>query len=110
MTVYALSKYNRYFSLGAALSPSLWVSDGEVSEFVLNGKYGKDTVLYMDYGSREFINHDVQKKVFFETTSVLAEKGVHITSRIVPGGTHSEASWEKQIPLFMHILGFMPKE
>ena len=25
--------------------------------------------------------------------------------RIVPGGNHSEASWEKQIPIFMDCLG-----
>lgn len=110
MTLYALSRYNKYFSRGAALSPSLWVGGGEVPLFVLNGKYGKDTVLYMDYGSKEFKNHAVQKRVFRETVSALLEKGVLLTSRIVPGGTHSEFSWEKQIPLFMRVSGFMPKE
>ena len=54
MTIYALAKYNRYFSRGAALSPSLWVGGGEVLPFVANGRFGKDTVLYMDYGSKEF--------------------------------------------------------
>ena len=110
MTVYAIAKYNKIFSRGAALSPSLWVSDGAVPPFIVDGKYGKDTVLYMDYGSKEFINHGVQKKVFLETASILAEKGVNLTSRIILGGTHSEASWERQIPLFMRVLGFMPKE
>lgn len=110
MTIYALAKYNKYFSRGAALSPSLWVSGGEVPPFVSNGKFGKDTVLYMDYGSNEFKNHAAQKKVFYETASALAAKNVFLTSRIVPYGTHSEASWEKQIPLFMNILGFTPKE
>jgi hypothetical protein len=27
-----------------------------------------------------------------------------LTSRIVPGGEHCEASWEKQVPLFMPLL------
>lgn len=106
MTIYALASYNKYFSRGAALSPSLWVGGGEVPEFIKKGKFGKDTILYIDYGSKEFFNHDVQKKVFIDTCALLLNKDVRLTSRIVPGGTHSEASWEKQIPLFINVLGF----
>ena len=32
-------------------------------------------------------------------------KRVNLAFRIVPGGTHSEASWEQQIPIFMDCLG-----
>ena len=32
------------------------------------------------------------------------EKGALVTARIVPGGAHNEASWEKQIPFFMDVL------
>lgn len=106
MTVYALSAYNRYFSRGAALSPSLWVSGGSVPPFVEKGRYGKDTVLYTDYGSKEFKNHEVQKKAFIDCAAYLAGKGVNVTSRIIYGGTHCEASWERQIPVFMNVLGF----
>ena len=109
MTLYALSKYNRTFSKGAALSPSLWVSGGEIPPFIKKGKYGKDTVIYMDYGSKEFSNHSVQKGVFAMTAQKLLEKDVMLTTRIVPGGTHSEASWEKCIPFFMSVLGFEPE-
>lgn len=109
MTVYALAKYNRYFSRGAALSPSLWVENGAVPEFVLKSKFGRDTYLYTDYGSKEFSNHDVQRKVFKDTCATLIEKKVFLTSRIVPYGTHSEASWERQIPFFMPALGFYPE-
>ena len=42
-------KYSKYFSRGAALSPSLWVYGG-VPDFVKNAKYKADTRLYMDYG------------------------------------------------------------
>ena len=109
MTVYALAKYNRYFSKGAALSPSLWVSSGDVSEFIKNGKFGKGTILYTDYGSKEFKNHDVQKKVFRDACAELIDKDVLLTSCIVPNGTHSEASWEGRIPFFMNALGFQPE-
>ena len=35
---------------------------------------------------------------------LLLEKGVRLTARIVPNGTHCEASWEKQIPFFLPTL------
>lgn len=106
MTLYAISKYNRYFSRGAALSPSLWANGGDIPEFIKNGSYGKNTVLYMDYGSKEFVNHSKQKEVFTATGAYLLGRGVNLTLRVVPGGTHSEASWERQVPFFMSALGF----
>jgi len=36
---------------------------------------------------------------------MLLKKYTNLTFRIVPGGEHSEASWEKQIPVFMDCLG-----
>ena len=107
MTLYALAKYNAYFSRGAALSPSLWVY-GKIPDFVEKSRFGKNTILYTDYGSKENKNHSAQRKIFSKTCARLTEKGVLITSRVVPDGVHSEASWEKSIPFFMNVLGFKP--
>lgn len=108
MALYAVSSYNACFSKAAALSPSLWVCGG-TPEFAAKTKYRKNTVIYADCGSREFSNHSSQREIFADTCSVLLKKGVNLTSRVVPGGTHCEASWEKQIPFFMNALGFLPK-
>jgi predicted alpha/beta superfamily hydrolase len=104
MTLYALANYNNYFSRGAALSPSLWINGDNLPAFLSRGRYGKDTVLYMDYGSKEFKNHSPQKGSFCAAYTLLVEKGVFVTARVVPNGTHSEASWEKQIPIFINVL------
>ena len=109
MTLYAVSKYNKFFSKGAALSPSLWVNGEGVADFISEAKFRKDTVIYIDYGSRELSNHSAQTAAFAGTCSVLMQKGVYLTSRIIPDGTHCEASWEKQIPFFMNVLGFEPQ-
>ncbi|HBN13141.1 MAG TPA: alpha-mannosidase [Clostridiales bacterium] len=103
MTLYALAKYNKYFSRGAALSPSLWACGG-VPKFLNNATIKNGSIIYMDYGSKEFKNHDGQKNVFAQTSALLIEEGVAVTARVVPDGTHSEASWEKQIPLFLEVL------
>ena len=109
MTLFALSKYGKYFSRGAALSPSLWVSGGEMPAFLKDGKLGKYTLLYTDYGSEEFSNHPAQRKVFAQTCAYLIERGVNVAARVVKGGTHCEASWEKSVPYFMNVLGFEPQ-
>ena len=105
MTMYALAVYNRYFSRGAALSPSLWIGGG-TPEFLTKAKFGRATQLYMDYGSKEFKNHAGQRRIFAEVAADLIEKGVFVTSRIVPYGTHCEASWQRQLPVFFPALGF----
>ncbi|MDE7162578.1 MAG: alpha/beta hydrolase [Clostridia bacterium] len=106
MTLYALAKYGKYFSRGAALSPSLWVQNGEIPDFISKAKFASDCVLFTDYGTKEFKNHSPQRRLFGDTFALLCEKGVAVTARVVLGGTHSEASWEKEIPFFMKTLGF----
>ena len=106
MTLYALAKYSTYFSKGAALSPSLWVQDGEVPDFITKTNFKPDTVLFTDYGTKEFKNHSPQIALFGEVFKTLVQKGVAVTARVVQGGTHSEAAWEKEIPYFMPVLGF----
>lgn len=109
MTLYALAKYNAYFSKGAALSPSLWVED-DVPGFLKSGKFAKDTLIYTDYGSREFANHKNQRTDFARTCAYLIGRGVNLTARVVSGGDHSEASWERCIPYYMDALGFKPHD
>lgn len=106
MTFYALAQYGDYFAGGAALSPSLWIGGRETPAFVINGKYRKDCVLFTDYGEREFSNHSQQRLRFGEAVKLLLGKGVAVTARVVPGGEHNEASWEREIPYFMAVLGF----
>ena len=36
--------------------------------------------------------------------ALLFDKKIDLACRIVPMGDHSEASWERQIPFFMHTL------
>ena len=65
MTIYALCKYGKYFSSGAALSPSLWLNGGDfVQELLKKSAFKTPCKIYMDYGSKEFLNHPEQKNAF----------------------------------------------
>ena len=104
MTLYAVMEYNRYFSRGAALSPSLWVAPQKVDTLIRTARISPGTVLYMDYGSREIGNHAQTFKLLGRTAAGLLDRRVLLDFRIVPAGDHSEASWERQIPFFMSTL------
>ena len=105
MALYGATAYNYVFQRAACLSPSLWVSPGKVIEMVAKADIRNDTCIYMDYGSEEIFNHAANAEALISMAHLLLTKRVNLAFRIVPGGTHSEASWEQQIPIFMDCLG-----
>lgn len=104
MTLYAVLNHNDVFGRGAALSPSIWVAPEKLLGLVGRAKLESGTVLYMDYGSREIGNHDGMRRGYADMAGKLLTRGIHLTSRIVPAGTHSEASWERQLPFVIPTL------
>ena len=107
MSLYAVIAHNDVYSRAACLSPSLWTAPWRISDLVQRAKLSPDTVIYMDYGSREMGNRKAMQKLFASVTARLMEKKVWVTSRIVPNGDHCEACWEEQVPVFMTCLGFI---
>ena len=106
MALYGALCYNDHFSRAACLSPSLWTGPDEVREMIRDARVSPDTVIYMDYGSGEMGNHGENARILADASWLLPSKGVDVTARVVPGGTHCEASWRAQIPVFMKCLGF----
>ena len=104
MSLYAVTAYNHVFSRAAALSPSIWFATRQLDRLLCQSHIRPDTVVYMDYGSRELPFHPNMKQQFAKVASRLLERGVMLDCRIVPGGNHNEASWEAQIPFFMNTL------
>jgi predicted alpha/beta superfamily hydrolase len=105
MALYGATVYNHVFQRAACLSPSLWVSPGQVLEMIARAQIRRDTAIYMDYGELEMFNHAASQESMISTAHLLLTKRVNLAMRIVPGGNHSEASWEKQVPIFMECLG-----
>ncbi|MBQ8637864.1 MAG: alpha/beta hydrolase [Lachnospiraceae bacterium] len=104
MSLYALIEYNSVFSRAAALSPSLWTAPSQIRSMIAKATVKPNTILYMDYGSKEFGNHRTIRNNFSEIAALLMQRKVMVNCRIVPGGTHCEASWERQLPFFMNTL------
>lgn len=104
MAVYGIAQYNSIFSRAAALSPSLWCAPDKIVQMIHNGTFRKETHVYMDYGSEELFYRKNCESALRRVTGAFMDAGVYVCSRIVPGGQHNEASWEKQIPIFMRCL------
>lgn len=105
MALYGAATYNHIFQRAACLSPSFWISPEAVCNIVSSGSIRQDTCIYMDYGSAEIGNHESVAESLIKVSAELLSKNVNLTLRIIPGGVHSEESWERQIPFFMSILG-----
>lgn len=105
MALYGVCAYNHIFQRAACLSPSLWVDAGKVLQMVARSQIRRDTCIYMDYGSEEMSNHIANAEAMISASHLLLTKRVNLAMRVVPGGNHSEASWERQIPIFMECLG-----
>lgn len=108
LSLYAVLAYNAVFSRAAALSPSLWISPAQLEDLVKMSVIQPDTLVYMDYGSREIKFHKEMRAEFEKMTVLLLQKRIFLTSRIVPFGNHCEASWEKQLPTVMSTLLYEP--
>ena len=104
MSLYAITQYNPVFSRAAALSPSVWVAPWKLDRLIRRANIAPDTVVYMDYGSEELGNRGGMDRRFTRVVDRLLERRVMLNCRIVPGGSHCEASWEEQVPFFMETL------
>ena len=104
MSLYGVLRYNRVFSKAAALSPSVWIAPEKMFRMIKNARLKGDTVIYMDYGSEEFRNHEGMEELFKTTVERLMDRHIYVTSRVVPHGSHTEANWEKQLPFVINTL------
>ena len=104
MSLYALLEYNHVFSRAAALSPSLWVDPEKLEKLIRTTRLRANGVLYMDYGQREMPNNPGMEEGLRRIVSLLMERKLLLTYRTIPGGDHSEASWERQVPFFIETL------
>lgn len=106
MSLYAILQHNDVYSRATCLSPSIWVAPEKIHALIDSADLAPDTVIYMDYGSREMANHEGMRGLFAETTAHLMEKGAWVSSRIVPNGDHCEACWEEQLPFVFGALTY----
>jgi len=107
MALYSAVRYNKIFSKAACLSSALSFCFEEIKNEIRKSQNLSDTKFYMDWGENEARN---QKGLAFATirnltvSHLLNEKGASTYPYLIINGQHNEATWEKQIPIFMDYL------
>ena len=104
MSIYALVAYNDVFSGAAALSPCLWVSMKRMKQMVEEKPLLAPTRIYMDLGTAEIDGKRKALADMFKTAQWLSLAEADVTASAIPGAVHSEAAWEKRIPIFFDYL------
>lgn len=103
MTIFAVTEYNHVFSKGAALSPCIWIKPDELYRQIAQDNILPDTHLYMSFGEKEIWKEE-DRRFFTDLAVRYWARGVDAMARLVPGGTHCEACWEKEIPVFLNAI------
>lgn len=106
MALYGVFRYNSIFSKCAALSPSVFLCYKQMSDMVKKHTVTRDTTIYMDMGTEEIASgyEGGTAEGFAAFGNLMFQEGYALTMRIIPGGAHCEASWERQIPIFLPVL------
>ena len=107
MAAYSVIRHNDIFSKAACLSSSISLCMPQLLRLLEESPIDPDTRVYLDWGSREAGNLEGLARMTDCNLTLahrLAERGASVYPRIIPGGEHCEASWERQIPVFMSYL------
>lgn len=107
MALYTIVHHNKIFSKAACLSSAIQFCYQEIWHEIEIATLNPDTKIYMDWGSEEARHKKALASITnnnLEVSHILQQKGVSTYPRCIIGGKHNEASWEKQIPMFMQYL------
>lgn len=107
MALYTAIVYNQYFSKAACLSSAIGFCFKEIQQEIMSRDLLADTRIYIDWGSDESRNKvglAYSTARHLELSHLLVKKGIMTYPYLVVNGKHNEASWEKQIPIFMDYL------
>ena len=99
MSIFATVQYSDYFSKAACLSPSVWFGYKKLLEMIHSSDIHPETSFYMDIGSEELKKKPIIIYRMLDVEKELNKKEIPVRFRIIEDGTHTEASWEQQLPV-----------
>ena len=107
MALFAVLRYNQWFSKAAAVSPAVTFALGSVRREVQR-PFDEDTRIFFSWGEDEFRPECLGRvdSTIRELEAAVQRHGARTCRYCQPGGQHNEASWERQVPLWMEFLGY----
>lgn len=107
MALYTVIKHNDIFSKAACLSSAIGFCFHELQDELNQANLQSDTKIYMDWGSEESrhkrgLAYATSQNL--EMSHQLVLRGAQTYPHLIINGKHNEATWEKQIPIFIDYL------
>lgn len=107
MALYMIVMHSDTYSKAACISPHLYPVYKQFRE-----EWGHemlpDTKVYISWGGYEYDTHDLFAKVTDQNLQViralLKKPGVDVWPHVFKNDNHSEAAWEKELPVWLHEL------
>lgn len=104
MSLYTIMKYNQYFSKAACLSSAIAMCLDCVKQDMQSAKINPDTRVYMSFGTKETRNVEWTRNMHLYFQREFEKQGAEFLLNVVKGGSHNEASWEKENPVYFDFL------
>lgn len=106
MAEYFITRFNKVYSKAACVSPAHYFCYEQLKKMIGETDF-KETSIYLDLGSEErdsktALAHGIS--TLLELNHLYERKGCHTYPYLVMNGTHSEASWETIVPVFLEFL------
>lgn len=107
MALFAALRYNQWFSKAAAISPAVFFALDSLRRDVRQ-PLKSDTRIFLSWGAEELgpEHSDQIDGIVRELETGVQRRGVKTCRYCQPNGQHNEASWERQVPLWMEFLWF----
>ena len=107
MSLYAILRYNRWFSKAACVSPAVGFAMPSFRKEVMDAELDPDTRIFFSWGTKEWRGSDKpMTRNILELESMIQQKGANTWLYHQQGGRHCEADWEVQIPTWMQFLWY----
>lgn len=104
MAEYMMAKYSHVYGSAACISPAHYYCWEGLNQMIADGKI-ENSRIFLSYGSREITGSDERWALMMESLLHIShqfeEKGCTCYPYLQNGGNHSEASWEKMVPVFL---------
>lgn len=107
MSLYAITAYNKTFSGAACLSPSVRFCMEDVRREIRDTVIRRGTRVYLSWGEKESRDpHGLARYTAnaLEVCRALSAKGADVFPYLQLDGSHCEASWAQQVPLYHEFL------
>lgn len=104
MSLYTVIKHNLYFSKAACLSPSAGLCMPQLKNELAHARINPDTKVYLSLGTQEVGKRTWLIDNLWYFHEQFTRRKAQCLVNVVQGGTHSEAAWEQENPVYLDFL------